>query len=93
MISMIAQAVIDAAIDQVTDTRAKRGNFTDTMIDAEQFQSFRTSKSAAWHEHRHGVAQGFLDRFTRQVRDPIHDDFSVTVTNESRTLQRLMKYH
>ena len=32
----------------------------------EQFQSFRQNRSPAWHEHRQGVAQGFLNQFMRQ---------------------------
>lgn len=81
MFDLAAMISIMITIDQVTDTRAKREPFTDTMIDAERFQSFRTPKSAAWHERQHEVGQGFLNRFMRQVRDPIHDDFSVTVTS------------
>jgi hypothetical protein len=95
---LAAMILMLIAIDQVTDTRAKREPFTDTMIDAERFQSFRTPKSAAWHKRQHEVAQGFLNRFMRQVRDPIHDDFPllshVTFTDdESRTSQRLARYH
>lgn len=32
----------------------------------EQFQAFREYRSSAWHEHRHDIAQNFLDQFVRQ---------------------------
>ncbi|PWY68636.1 hypothetical protein BO70DRAFT_417213 [Aspergillus heteromorphus CBS 117.55] len=33
---------------------------------AEKFQSFRPPRSEAWHQHRHEIAQRFLDRFARK---------------------------
>ena len=34
---------------------------------AETFQFFKEKPTQHWHANRHGVAQGFLDRFVRQI--------------------------
>ncbi|KAL1955354.1 hypothetical protein VTO42DRAFT_8636 [Malbranchea cinnamomea] len=41
--------------------------------DAEQFQPFVTRRSAAWHQRRHDVAQGFLNRFMRKNEPDIDE--------------------
>ncbi|KAF2455324.1 hypothetical protein BDY21DRAFT_380841 [Lineolata rhizophorae] len=38
----------------------------DELTDAELFQSYRSVRSATWHEERHRYAQRFLDHFVRQ---------------------------
>lgn len=40
------------------------------QTDAESFHSFREVHSLDWHAHRHEIAQGFLDKFVRQVCPP-----------------------
>lgn len=40
---------------------------------AEAFHSFREVRTAHWHRARQEIAQGFLDRFVRQVSYLSHD--------------------
>lgn len=50
----------------------------------EAFSALLEVKSMQWHERRHGVAQGFLDRFVRQniaEIDEIPQDISINVVN------------
>lgn len=57
---------------------------------AEAFHSFREVRTAHWHRARQEIAQGFLDRFVRQVSDLSHVPpvFSLFLP---RILQKLMR--
>jgi hypothetical protein len=53
----------------VSTTWAAKTELSDVIkfIAVEKFHSFREMHSLDWHAHRHDIAQGFLDRFVRQV--------------------------
>src|SRR6202042_594865 len=57
---------------------------------AETFHSFRDVRSAYWHAARHQTAQGFIDKFVRQVSGlvlfhKLEADLGARTSRKSRT--------
>ncbi|KAF7587545.1 hypothetical protein BBP40_007056 [Aspergillus hancockii] len=52
--------------DSIQSQNARLKMIAKQRSDAEYFQSLRAPRSEEWHRRRHGVAQIFLDRFTRK---------------------------
>lgn len=48
-------------------------NLKDQLSAHEKFRSYQEMRSHAWHQHRHTLAQRFLDRFARQNAAEVND--------------------